>query len=196
MKRVLDLIIEFPGPLHNLLQHFTNRYLRLDTLDFRPHYTNPLLWNYSDFQIHCQFKSQSQSHIATDGQSVSLGCWAPSGAHDQILITFDSYGLLSVGRPLWREDGSVVCICYWPLPKQSFSGLSPFGLATIFDCLRWDSLFCRLLRLAGSRWRYSTPPPHGLASRYIASDLTSQKTRPLPSNGCPLSLHIRWNEFT
>jgi hypothetical protein len=25
----------------------------------------------------------------------------------------------------------------------------------------WDFLFRRLLRLAGSRWRYSTPPPHG-----------------------------------
>jgi hypothetical protein len=24
--------------------------------------------------------------------------------------------------------------------------------------------YCRLLRLAGSRWRYSTPPPHGLLS--------------------------------
>jgi hypothetical protein len=27
--------------------------------------------------------------------------------------------------------------------------------------------FCRLLRLAGSRWRYSTPPPHGLNSGNI-----------------------------
>jgi hypothetical protein len=25
----------------------------------------------------------------------------------------------------------------------------------------WDFPFRRLLRLAGSRWRYSTPPPHG-----------------------------------
>jgi hypothetical protein len=41
-------MIEFIGPLHNLLQHFTNHYLRLDTLDFRPHYTNPLL------QLNCQ----------------------------------------------------------------------------------------------------------------------------------------------
>jgi hypothetical protein len=31
---------------------------------------------------------QSQSHIATDGQSVSKSwCQAPSGAHDQIFIT-------------------------------------------------------------------------------------------------------------
>jgi hypothetical protein len=32
---------------------------------------------------------QSQSHIATDGQSISKSCYrAPSGAHDQIFITF------------------------------------------------------------------------------------------------------------
>jgi hypothetical protein len=31
-------MIEFIGPLHNLFQHFTNHYLRLDTLDFWPHY--------------------------------------------------------------------------------------------------------------------------------------------------------------
>jgi uncharacterized PurR-regulated membrane protein YhhQ (DUF165 family) len=32
--------------------------------------------------------SQSQSHIATDGQSISKSwCRAPSGAHDKILIT-------------------------------------------------------------------------------------------------------------
>jgi hypothetical protein len=49
----------------------------------------------------------------------------------------------------------------WPLPAQSFSGPSPLVLVTIFYCLIWDFTFRRLLRLAGSRWRYSTPPPHG-----------------------------------
>jgi hypothetical protein len=32
-------MIEFIVPFYNLLQHFTNHYLRLDTLDFRPQYT-------------------------------------------------------------------------------------------------------------------------------------------------------------
>jgi hypothetical protein len=32
--------------------------------------------------------------------------------------------------------------CYWPSPAQSFSGLSPMGLVTIFYCLRFEtSLF-------------------------------------------------------
>jgi hypothetical protein len=42
--------------------------------------------------------------------------------------------------------------------------------------------FCRLLRLPGLRWRYSTPPPHGIiisattGLRYIGSARTTQKT--------------------
>jgi hypothetical protein len=47
-----------------------------------------------------------------------------------------------VGRPLWREDGSVFCICCWPLLAQSVSGPSLLVLATIFYCLRYEtSLF-------------------------------------------------------
>jgi hypothetical protein len=52
---------------------------------------------------------------------------------------FDSYGLVFVGRPLWREDGSVFCTCCWPLSAQSFSGPSPLALATVFYCLRFES---------------------------------------------------------
>jgi hypothetical protein len=49
-----------------------------------------------------------------------------------------------------------------------------------------DFPFCRLLRLAGLRWRYSTPPPHGISSqraldpRYIDSGGPQQKT-PFPN---------------
>jgi hypothetical protein len=32
----------------------------------------------------------------------------------------------------------------------------------------WDFPFRRLLRLAGSRWRYSTPPPHGFIKDRIS----------------------------
>jgi hypothetical protein len=55
------------------------------------------------------------------------------------LLLLDSYGLVFVGRPLWREDGSVFCICCWPLLTQSFSGPSPLGLATIFYCLIFET---------------------------------------------------------
>jgi hypothetical protein len=55
---------------------------------------------------------------------------------------FLSYGLVFMGRPLWREDGSAFCICCWFSPAQCFSGPSPLGLATTFYCLRFEtSLF-------------------------------------------------------
>jgi hypothetical protein len=87
--------------------------------------------------------SDCQSHIATDGQSVSKSwCRAPPGAHGQILITLWQLRSCFVGCPLWPEDGSVFCICCWPLPAQSFLGPSPLGLETIFYCLRFEtSLF-------------------------------------------------------
>jgi hypothetical protein len=88
-------------------------------------------------------------------------------------------GLLPVGRPLWREDGSAICsvITQWSeslrtrnhtllfrlrlpqpggpgsriyIPKEQGGPVIPSG--TGFP-LR------RLLRLAGLRWRYSNPPP-------------------------------------
>jgi hypothetical protein len=64
------------------------------------------------------------------------------GVEPQLLL-FDNYCTVSVGRPLWREDGSVFCICCcWSLSAQSFSGPSPLGLTTIFYCLRFEtSLF-------------------------------------------------------
>jgi hypothetical protein len=47
--------------------------------------TTPLYWG-SDSAG--QPTAQSQSHVTTDGQSVSLSwCRAPSAAHDQMLIT-------------------------------------------------------------------------------------------------------------
>jgi hypothetical protein len=84
------------------------------------------------------------------------------GLKTRFLLLSDSCGFVDLGRPFWREDGSVVYNCCWPSPGQSFSGPSPVGLVVIFYCLRFEtSLFRRLLRLAGSRWRCSTPPPHG-----------------------------------
>jgi hypothetical protein len=84
--------------------------------------------------------------------------------------------------------------CYWSSPAQSFSGPSPARLMPTFYCLRsetpptwggrspylyppgtgWPSYtarqwvpFRRLLRLAGLRWRYLTPPLRGICSFII-----------------------------
>jgi hypothetical protein len=79
--------------------------------------------------------------------------------------------------------------CFWALPEQSLLGRSTAELTAIFFCLIWDSPLpggpgsriyipqeqggpvippgtgfpiCRFVRLAGQRWRYSNPPPHGV----------------------------------
>jgi hypothetical protein len=83
----------------------------------------------------------------------------------------------------WREDGSVVYICCWSSPAQSFLVRVPHF--TVSDSrlpkpggpgpriyipqeqggpvttAGTGFPFRRLLRLAGLRWRYSKPPPHG-----------------------------------
>jgi hypothetical protein len=125
--------------------------------------------------ILCLQHTQSTSYLSlslslmlrpTVSRPVCLGIKHPSGAYDQNFFPFgirntpDSYVLYSVRRPLWREDWSVFCMCRWPLPAQSFSGLSPLGLATVFYCLRFETslfvlLFVRVLLLLRA---YLLPP--------------------------------------
>jgi hypothetical protein len=110
-----------------------------------------------------KLSSQSQSHIATDGQSVSKSwCRAPSGTHDQI---FGYYCLtvtvLFLGAP--SLTGGRVCFLYMLLGLSNAVFLGSESLGTrdrILLSQISDFPFCRLLRLAGSQWRYLTPPPH------------------------------------
>jgi hypothetical protein len=64
--------------------------------------------------------------------------------------------------------------------------------------------FCRLLRLAGSRWRYSTPPPHGFwwililgsSGMWLRTvwcvDTNVRKNLPSPFPGCTNPKAERW----
>jgi hypothetical protein len=83
------------------------------------------------WKSHCDWPSVSQSEILGVEPNLGFMTW--------YLLLVDSYGLVLVGRPLWREDGFVFCICCWSLPVQSFLGPSPAGLATIFYCLRFET---------------------------------------------------------
>jgi hypothetical protein len=58
----------------------------------------------------------------TVSQLVSLGVEPHLGLMTRYLLLIDNYGLIFLGRPLWREDGSVFCICCCSSPAQSFLG--------------------------------------------------------------------------
>jgi hypothetical protein len=127
----------------------------------------------------------------TVSRPVSLSVKAHMGPKTRFLLLSDTCEFVEVGRPLWREDGSVICNCWWSSPAQLFSVPSPAGLITIFYCLGFETPptcrasapyiyiyipeqqgglvippgtgypFHRLLRLAGLRWKYSNPPLGG-----------------------------------
>jgi hypothetical protein len=134
-----------------------------------------LRWRYSNPPPHgmiSELKVKVTLRL-TVSQSVSRG------ATTRYLLLFDSYGLVFVGRPLRREDGSVFCICCWPLPAQSFSGPSPVGLATIFYCLRFET---SLLVPFYDSWGHGG----GIRPR-LHTDLFNE---PLPRNGSGMSAHL------
>jgi hypothetical protein len=78
------------------------------------------------------------------------------------LLLFDRFGLFFCGAPSLTRG--LVCLLYILLGLTSIVFLGSEYLRTRDHILLsqiWDFPFHRLLRLAGTRWRYSTPPPHG-----------------------------------
>jgi hypothetical protein len=99
------------------------------------------------------------------------------------LWLFGNYGRVSVGRPLWREDGSVFCICCSPC-QCSLSRIKPLGTRDhILLFPIWDFPFRRLLFSKRSNTRIyvvSSKYCHvsqwlrrgfGLVNRFIGSSL-------------------------
>jgi hypothetical protein len=120
--------------------------------------------------------SQSQSHITTDGQSVSKSWFrAPSRAHNQILIiAFRQLRSCFCGAPSLTRG--LVCLLYILLALASAVFLGSESLETrnhiLLSQIR-DFPFNHFLRLTGSRWRYSTPTPHGAGVSALASCVLS-----------------------
>jgi hypothetical protein len=98
-------------------------------------------WTLNSTLIQSKSKSKSHCDWRSVSQSVSLGVQPHLGLMTRYLLLFNSYGPCFVGRPLWREDGSVFCICCWPLLAQPFLVPSPLVLTTIFYCLRFETSF-------------------------------------------------------
>jgi hypothetical protein len=100
---------------------------------------------------------KSKSHW--DWRSVSHSaskswCQAQSGANDQIFITVCIYGLVFVGAPPLMRGR--ICLLYMLLALASTVSLGSESLGTCDHIL--------LSSLPTTRWRYSTPPPHGFRS--------------------------------
>jgi hypothetical protein len=92
---------------------------------------------------------QSQSHIATDGQSISKSwCRAPSGAHDQIFITLWQLRSWFCGAPSLTRGR--VCLLHMLLALASVVFLGSDSVGTR-DCILlsqiWDFLNLQLTAL-------------------------------------------------
>jgi hypothetical protein len=128
--------------------------------------------------------SESESYVTTDSQSASLS-WnkAPIwGLTTTFLLLSDNCRFVNVGWSLWRENGSVVYNCWWRSPAQQYRWTRDHILLSQI----WDYPFRRLLQLAGLRWRYSTPPPHGRLNFWLCSLLITSQHGPWRNTQFPL----------
>jgi hypothetical protein len=98
----------------------------------------------------------------TVNRPVCLGIKHPTGAYDQIFVTVRQLQVCSCGA-LSLTRGRV-CRLQLLLALASTVILGSESRGTrdhiLLSQIR-DFPFRRLLRLAGLRWRHSTPPPHG-----------------------------------
>jgi hypothetical protein len=109
-------------------------------------------------------KSKSKSKLCYDRRSAGQSVLEQSihlGLTTRSLLLVWQLGSCSCGAPSLTRGR--VCPLYMLLVLASTVFLGSESLRTWDHILLshiWDFPFRRLLRLAGSRWRYSIPPPH------------------------------------
>jgi hypothetical protein len=143
---------------------------------------------------HCDWRSVSKSW-----------CRVPSRDHDHIFTT-----VWQLRSCFWRASSLTrgrVCLLYMLLALASAVFLGSESLGTRNHTLLsqiWDFHFRRLLRLAGSRWRYSTPPPHGFElvnlivflSTCVQDNSLARTTSKTPFLYCCVRVRVCGNIFT
>jgi hypothetical protein len=106
----------------------------------------------------------TESYNSTDSQSASLS-WikAPIWAYDQIFVTVRQLRVCWCGALSLTRGG----VCRLQLLLVLISAVTFWSKSRgtrdyiLLSQIR-DFSLRRLLRLAGLRWRFSTPPPHGI----------------------------------
>jgi hypothetical protein len=100
---------------------------RKKSLPFARHWTlisspSRVTWKYSTPPPHGLdniVKSKSTSKLYYDRRSAGQSVLEQSthlGLTIRSWLLSDSCGFVGLGRPVWREDGSAICNCYWPSP--------------------------------------------------------------------------------
>jgi hypothetical protein len=117
----------------------------------------PFIWNSPPMELTAEVKVKVKGTLRlTVSQSVSLG------VEPQIFITrWQSLSRFGEAPSLARGR---VRLLYMLLVLVSVVFLVPESFGNRDNILVyqiWNFPFRRLLQFAGSRWRYSTPPPHG-----------------------------------
>jgi hypothetical protein len=126
--------------------------------------------------FYCSF--ESEFYVTTDGQSASQS-WnkapicglRPDLYYCQLPVCWCGALSLTRGRicrlQLLLALASAVILGSEPLGTRDLILLSQI----------WDFPFRRLLRLAGSQWRYSTPPPNGFTIHFLSNTSYNHSAR-------------------
>jgi hypothetical protein len=110
-------------------------------------------------------QSRAEAYCRQSAGTVTPGIAPRWDLWPYIYYLYDNYVFFSCGAPSLTRGRVSLLYMLLALASAIFLWSEPLGPRDhILLSHIWDFPFCRLLRLAGSRWRYSIPPPHGEVS--------------------------------